>query len=97
MIAHLAVVEDPAVRSNPVRFEDLRRKTLIGRDLAEHLDIPIDEDDVDTVGGLFVKNFGRFPETGDVVEVSGLQLTADRVERRRKRLITVTARIVDVP
>jgi CBS domain containing-hemolysin-like protein len=66
-------------------------------DLAEHLDIPIDEDDVDTVGGLFVKNFGRFPETGDVVVVSGVQLTADRVERRRKRLITVTARIVDVP
>jgi CBS domain containing-hemolysin-like protein len=66
-------------------------------DLAEHLDIPIDEDDVDTVGGLFVKNFGRFPETGDIVEVDGLQLIADRVERRRKRLISVLVRFVDVP
>jgi CBS domain containing-hemolysin-like protein len=65
-------------------------------DLAEHLDIDIDEDDVDTVGGLFVKNFGRFPEAGDIVEVDGLELTADRVEHRRKRLITVVVRIMDV-
>jgi CBS domain containing-hemolysin-like protein len=64
-------------------------------DLAEHLDLPIDEDDVDTLGGLFVKNFGRFPETGDAVTVSGLELVADRVERRRKRLVTVLVRIVD--
>jgi CBS domain containing-hemolysin-like protein len=65
-------------------------------DLAEHLDIAIDEDDVDTVGGLFVKNFGRFPEAGDIVDVAGLRLTAERVERRRKRLITVLVRIVDI-
>jgi CBS domain containing-hemolysin-like protein len=64
-------------------------------DLAEHLDIPIVEDDVDTLGGLFVKNFGRFPDTGDAVTVSGLELVADRVERRRKRLVTVLVRIVD--
>jgi Mg2+/Co2+ transporter CorC len=57
--------------------------------------LPIDEDDVDTLGGLFVKNFGRFPEAGDAVTVSGLELVADRVERRRKRLVTVLVRIVD--
>lgn len=65
-------------------------------DLAEHLDMPIDEDDVDTVGGLFVKNYGRFPEAGDIVVVEGLELVADRVERRRKKLKSVIVRIVDV-
>ena len=64
-------------------------------DLAEHLDIAIDEDDVDTVGGLFVKNYGRFPEAGDVVVVDGLELIADRVERRRKKLKSVIVRIVE--
>lgn len=64
-------------------------------DLAEHLDIAIEEDDVDTVGGLFVKNYGRFPEAGDVVVVDGLELVADRVERRRKKLKSVIVRIVD--
>jgi CBS domain containing-hemolysin-like protein len=64
-------------------------------DLAEHLDIAIDEDDVDTVGGLFVKNYGRFPEAGDVVIVDGLELVADRVERRRKKLKSVIVRIVE--
>ena len=64
-------------------------------DLAEHLDIAIDEDDVDTVGGLFVKNYGRFPEAGDVVVVDGLELVADRVERRRKKLKSVIVRIVE--
>jgi CBS domain containing-hemolysin-like protein len=58
-------------------------------DLAEHLDIEIDEDDVDTVGGMFVKEFGRFPVAGDAVDVQGLHLIADRVERRRKRLVSV--------
>lgn len=66
-------------------------------DLAEHLDIAIEEDDVDTVGGLFVKNYGRFPEAGDVVVVDGLELVADRVERRRKKLKSVIVRIVDTP
>jgi CBS domain containing-hemolysin-like protein len=63
-------------------------------DLAERLDIEIDEDDVDTVGGLFVKEFGRFPVAGDAVEVQGLRIVAERVERRRKRLVTVVVRRV---
>ena len=63
--------------------------------LAEHLDIGIDEDDVDTVGGLFVKNLGRLPVAGDVVRAHGLVLTADRVERRRKRLVSVIVSVED--
>lgn len=64
-------------------------------DLAEHLDLEIDEDDVDTVGGLFVKNLGRLPATGDSVHAHGLLITAERVERRRKRLVTVIVTVED--
>jgi CBS domain containing-hemolysin-like protein len=44
---------------------------------------------------LALRLLGRFPEAGDAVTVSGLELVADRVERRRKRLVTVLVRIVD--
>ncbi|MFM6968528.1 MAG: hemolysin family protein, partial [Microbacteriaceae bacterium] len=47
--------------------------------LAEHLDLTIVEDDVDTVGGLFVKNLGRLPATGDSVHAHGLLIVAERV------------------
>lgn len=58
-------------------------------DLADHVNLVIEEDDVDTVGGLFVKEFGRFPDAGDLVVVQGLRLEAERVERRRNRLVTL--------
>ncbi len=64
-------------------------------DLAEQLDIAIDEDDVDTVGGLFAKSLGRLPATGDSVHAHGLLITAERVERRRKRLVSVIVRVED--
>ncbi|MEY4396697.1 MAG: hypothetical protein RLZZ40_453 [Actinomycetota bacterium] len=64
-------------------------------DLAEHLDLPIDEDDVDTVGGLFVKNLGRLPVAGDEVIAHGLRIVAERVERRRKNLVTVIVTVED--
>ncbi len=38
------------------------------------------------------KLLGRLPVTGSTVEVAGLVLTADRVEGRRKQLVTVVAR-----
>lgn len=64
-------------------------------DLAEHLDLDFDDDDVDTVGGLFVKNLGRLPASGDSVHAHGLLMTAERVERRRKNLVTVIVRVED--
>ena len=58
-------------------------------DLGEKFDLELEDDDVDTVGGLLAKTLGRLPAKGDSVEVSGLTLTAERIEGRRKRLITV--------
>jgi magnesium and cobalt exporter, CNNM family len=49
----------------------------------------IDDEDVDSVGGLLTKRLGRLPKLGDVVHVSGLILTADRTDGRRRRLTRV--------
>ncbi len=58
-------------------------------DLGERFNLELEDEDVDTVGGLLAKTLGRLPGKGDSVEVSGLTLTAERIEGRRKRLITV--------
>lgn len=58
-------------------------------ELGELLELELEDEDVDSVGGLFAKELGRLPGRGDEVSVSGLVISADRIEGRRKRLITV--------
>jgi CBS domain containing-hemolysin-like protein len=58
-------------------------------ELGELFDIELDDEDVDSVGGLLAKELGRLPVKGDSIKFSGLDFTADRIENRRKRLITV--------
>jgi CBS domain containing-hemolysin-like protein len=58
-------------------------------DLADLFDVAIDEDEVDTVGGLIGKTIGRVPILGSSCEVSGLRLTAERMAGRRHRIATV--------
>ncbi|MDQ1664209.1 MAG: magnesium and cobalt exporter, family, partial [Actinomycetota bacterium] len=62
-------------------------------ELAELLGIDdLDDDDVDTVGGLFAKYLGRVPIPGAEVYVDGLHLTAEGTQGRRNRLGTVVVR-----
>jgi CBS domain containing-hemolysin-like protein len=72
------------VRRVPARFELDQ--------LGEVFDLEIDDDDVDTVGGLLAKAVGRVPIAGSQAEVQGLVLTAERTEGRRKQLATVLVR-----
>src|SRR6478672_7136299 len=58
-------------------------------DLAELFDVAIEEDEVDTVGGLIAKTIGRVPIPGSHAEVGGLSLTAERMGGRRHRIATV--------
>lgn len=60
-------------------------------DLAELFDLEIEEDDVDSVGGLLSKELGRIPEKGDAVTTHGLHLRAER-EGRRRRVTTILVR-----
>jgi len=66
-------------------------------ELGELLEIELDDEDVDSVGGLLTKELGRLPKVGDQVQLSGLELTADRVEGRGKRLLTVVVRLLVEP
>ena len=58
-------------------------------ELGELFGLDLDDDDVDSVGGLLAKALGRLPVAGSVASVSGLVLTAERTEGRRKRISTV--------
>jgi CBS domain containing-hemolysin-like protein len=58
-------------------------------DLAEWFDVEIDEDEVDTVGGLIGKTNGRVPILGSSCVVAGLRLTAEKMAGRRHRIATV--------
>ena len=58
-------------------------------DLAELFDVTIDEEDVDTVGGLLTKVIGRVPIVGSSARIAGLELTAERMAGRRHRVASV--------
>ena len=58
-------------------------------ELGELLELELEDEDVDSVGGLLTKELGKLPKRGDQVTISGLNLVADRIEGRRKRLVTV--------
>jgi CBS domain containing-hemolysin-like protein len=66
-------------------------------DLAELFHVEIDDDDVDTVGGLLAKRLGKVPIAGAHVEVAGLSLTAESLEGRRNRVGTVLVRRLPEP
>jgi CBS domain containing-hemolysin-like protein len=58
-------------------------------ELGELYDIELDDEDVDSVGGLIAKELGRLAVNGDKVTYSGLILTVHRIEQRRKRILSV--------
>lgn len=63
-------------------------------DLGELFDMELDDDEVDTVGGLLAKALGRVPIVGSHVEVHGVSLRADRLEGRRNRVSHIIAAAV---
>lgn len=58
-------------------------------DLGERFGLELEDEDVDTVGGILSKQLGRLATKGDRVVISGLELVAERFEGRPKRLKTV--------
>jgi CBS domain containing-hemolysin-like protein len=57
--------------------------------LGDLFGIELDDEDVDSAGGLLTKAIGRLPDSGSTAVVSGLVLRAERVEGRRKLLRTL--------
>ncbi|HXR44453.1 MAG TPA: hemolysin family protein [Pseudolysinimonas sp.] len=58
-------------------------------ELGDLFGIELDDDDVDSVGGLLTKALGRLPVAGSSATVSGLTLTADRTDRKRLSTVIV--------
>lgn len=55
-------------------------------DLGELFDVELDDDDVETVGGLIAQRLGRVPLPGAEAEIAGLLLTAEGGKDRRGRM-----------
>ncbi|MGI8613038.1 MAG: hemolysin family protein [Nocardioidaceae bacterium] len=66
-------------------------------DLGKLFGIDLDDDDVDSVGGLMAKHLGRVPIPGSQVEVEGLVLHAEAPTGRRNRVGAVVVRRVQQP
>jgi CBS domain containing-hemolysin-like protein len=60
-------------------------------DLGELFGIELDDDEVDTVGGLLAKALGRVPIVGSAVDLDGVSLRAERLEGRRNRVSHIIA------
>jgi CBS domain containing-hemolysin-like protein len=66
-------------------------------DLEELCGVPVEDDDVDTVGGLMAKHLGRVPIPGSVVEVEDLRFEAEAPTGRRNRIGTVLISHLEPP
>jgi len=66
-------------------------------DLGELLGMPLDDEDVDTVGGLLSKGLGVVPIPGATTTIHGLQLVADSTGGRRNRIGSVVVSRVSGP
>jgi len=52
-------------------------------DLNEHLGVQLEEEGIDTIGGLLFNRVGTLPKSGAVLEIEGIRFTVRRVSRKR--------------
>lgn len=64
-------------------------------ELGELFGLEVDDEDVDSAGGLLAKALGKVPLPGSAGEIHGLRLVADSVEGRRRRLSTLVVSRVE--
>jgi CBS domain containing-hemolysin-like protein len=60
-------------------------------ELGDLFGLKLDDEDVETVGGLMAKQLNKVPIAGSVVIYDGLELVAERTTGRRNRIGTVIA------
>lgn len=58
-------------------------------DVGELFGLDIEDEDVDTIGGLLAKTLGKVPVIGSTADAHGLHLEAERTAGRRKQLSSV--------
>ncbi|NUP73272.1 MAG: CBS domain-containing protein, partial [Sinomonas sp.] len=76
--------DEESIEIEPGLFRVQARMSL--DDLGELFDEDLEDDEVDTAGGLLAKAIGRVPIVGSTADIDGIRLTAERLEGRRKRV-----------
>ncbi|HWE89452.1 MAG TPA: hemolysin family protein [Pseudonocardiaceae bacterium] len=66
-------------------------------DLGELFDVELDDEDVETVGGLLAQQLGRVPLPGAEAEIAGLRLRAEGGKDRRGRMRITSVLVWPVP
>ncbi len=64
-------------------------------ELGDLFGVELDDEDVDTVGGLIAKHLGRVPIPGAEVICEGLHFQAETLAGRRNKVVTVVVRRID--
>ncbi|GAA2754385.1 hemolysin family protein [Amnibacterium kyonggiense] len=87
-------ITDESDREAPEAVEVGERRWLVSArmqldELSDLVGGEVEDEDVDSVGGLLTKHLDRLPMLGDRVEVDGLRLTAEHIEGRRRGLSRV--------
>jgi len=82
--------ERPEIEDLGGRRYRISDKTSIA-DAGELFGLDLDDEEVDTVGGLLAKSLGRVPIVGSETDLDGLHLLAERMEGRRNRISHVLA------
>lgn len=52
-------------------------------DIVEELEVPMEEEGIDTIGGLIFNRLGQLPKPGHQTQIGGLRVTVRRVSRKR--------------
>jgi magnesium and cobalt transporter len=88
-------IEDEHDPSKPEEIQELRPGIFLvsGRfpldDLAATLDLPLESDQVETIGGFLTELAGRVPRQGDAFTLEGRRLTVREADRRQVRWIVI--------
>src|SRR5580765_3046751 len=89
------------VESEPVVDEGGGRFIFHGKvdidEVNQRLNVQIDRQGFETVGGFLLSHLGRVPAVGEQRDVDGLHIEVLDVERRRVNKVRMTRRLVDEP
>ncbi len=80
--------EDPYIMKVTEQVFRVNALTMI-TEFNEQFNTGFDDSEFDTIGGLVASEAGRLPDTGEVIEVSGLKFKIIKADKRRVEFVEV--------